>query len=98
MAISRYAYTPLLNGRTTMATASVAVKIRKACTSNKLAFTATVLKEGQRLDHISAGKYGSPGYWWVIAAASGIGWGLQCPPGTILWVPHNLGEALALLG
>jgi len=41
--------------------------------------------------------YQSSTYWWVIAAASGIGWGLQVPPGTVLRIPKNIGEVVGML-
>ena len=62
-----------------------------------IGFETFTLQEGQRLDQISGGIYGTSDYWWVIAAASGIGWGLQVPPGTIINVPNSLEEVLSLL-
>jgi hypothetical protein len=35
--------------------------------------------------------------WWVIAAASGIGWGMQVPPGVILKIPTEPGDVITLL-
>ena len=40
--------------------------------------------------------YGSGNMWWVIAAASGIGWGTQVPPGTLLRIPTDLSMILVL--
>lgn len=46
------------------------------------------LKESERLD-IIAGKYWGDGtLWWVIAAASNIGWSPQVPPGTFIRIPN----------
>lgn len=39
-----------------------------------------------RLDALAGAIYGDAKYWWVLAAASDIGWGLQVPPGTIIRV------------
>ena len=47
-------------------------------------FTTT---QAERLDTIAGRIYGNGRYWWVLAAASNIGWGLQVPPGTIIKVP-----------
>lgn len=44
-------------------------------------FTTT---DADRLDSIAGKLYGDSRYWWVVAAASNIGWGLQVPPGTII--------------
>jgi len=49
-----------------------------------------VLKEGERLDTLAGRTYGDARLWWLIAAASGIGWGLQVPPGTQLFIPTDL--------
>lgn len=40
------------------------------------------LTGADRLDSLSGSIYGDARYWWVLAAASDIGWGLQVPPGT----------------
>ena len=40
--------------------------------------------QADRLDNLAAQFYGDGRYWWVVAAASDIGWGLQVPPGTII--------------
>ena len=43
-----------------------------------------VITEADRLDTIAGEVYGDGRYWWVLAAASDIGWGMQVPPGTII--------------
>lgn len=43
-----------------------------------------IITEKDRLDSLAASVYGDGRYWWVLAAASEIGWGLQVPPGTII--------------
>jgi len=47
-------------------------------------FTTT---EGDRLDVLAASFYGDARYWWILAAASGIGWSVQVPPGIFVLVP-----------
>jgi nucleoid-associated protein YgaU len=47
-----------------------------------------VLKGFERLDTIAGKVYGDATLWWVLAAASGIGWGLQVPPDTIVNIPN----------
>ena len=54
-----------------------------------------ILKEGERLDVIAGRTYGNARLWWVIAAASGIGWGLQVPPGTQILIPTDLKQVLS---
>tara|TARA_Y100000034_G_C6801461_1_gene359511 strand:- start:441 stop:737 length:297 start_codon:yes stop_codon:yes gene_type:complete len=97
MALSRYAFTPRLSGRKIIATSNVSRRIYGSVVNGKIGFTPHILKGGERIEHIAARAYGSASYWWVIAAASGIGWSLQAPPGTILRVPKRLGEVLALI-
>ena len=55
------------------------------------------MKEGERLDQIAGVVYGDSTLWWMIAAASGIGWGLQVPPGTKLRIPLSPSEVFGLL-
>ena len=56
-----------------------------------------ILDEGSRLDHLAAQNYGDGSYWWVIAAASSIGWGLQVPAGTIISIPSDINQVLSLV-
>ncbi len=56
-----------------------------------------LLTQADRVEHIAAAIYGDARYWWVIAAASDIGWALQAPPGTVIKVP-NLKDIERLLG
>ena len=97
MAISRYAFTPVVNGGALKGTAKVHSRIRSGIRSNNLSYTTTFIKEKQRLDHIAANVYGHASLWWIIAAASDIGWGLQVPPGTILRIPTDLGQIVSLM-
>jgi|TARA_Y100000310_G_scaffold342317_1_gene445010 nucleoid-associated protein YgaU len=97
MAMSRYTYTPRVRGRSTIATVSISTKIYNAVNNGTLGFSSHVLKGGERIEHIAGSAYGSSTYWWIIAAASGIGWSLQAPPGTLIRIPKRLGEVLAMI-
>jgi hypothetical protein len=70
--------------------------IRRAILSGELPFRETVITESQRLDVLAGIEYGNSEYWWIIAAASNIGWGLQVPPGISLKIP-KLKEALGFI-
>jgi len=61
--------------------------IRDGVISGTIAATRITLREGQRLDIIAANAYGDATLWWVIAAASGIGWQCQVPAGTVISIP-----------
>ncbi len=73
-------------------TSSALLRIRQGISSGRLGFSVVELKDGERLDHIAHRAYGDGKLWWIIAAASGIGWWLQAPPGTRVIVPTDLGE------
>lgn len=98
MAINRHTFSNVINvnNKTTIATSLVAVKIYRAANSGELSTSNHVMQDGERLDVLAGRIYGDSQYWWVIAAASGIGWGLQVPPGTLLRIPDNISIALAI--
>ena len=97
-AISRYSYLPRIAAGQAIGTTYASTIIRAAMNTGTIEYSPYELKEGQRLDHIAGEAYGDGTLWWIIAAASGIGWGLQCPPGTLLKIPSNLGVIYALIG
>ena len=72
--------------------------IYSASISGVLNTKKIVLSSSQRLDAIAGEHYGDSQYWWVIAASSGVGWGLQVPAGTVIRIPVNLQSALDLVG
>ena len=97
MAISRYTFSRQIKSGKILNSSNNMTKINKLVNGGAINCNTYVLEEGQRLDHISAISYGSADYWWVIAAASGIGWGLQVPPGTFLKIPRDLNEVIGIL-
>lgn len=92
----RYTYAPPINSGEGRSNPRVSAKIYNGVINGAIPFKAQRLKQHQRLDHLAAEFYGSSSYWWIIAAASGIGWNLQVPAGTIIRVPLNLGQILAI--
>jgi len=97
MASSRYILSKRIQGGLGLATSKNMSRIFNAVESGNLPYQAYVIEEGQRLDTLAGAIYKSSSYWWVIAAASGIGWGLQVPPGTVLRIPKNIGEVIGML-
>ena len=94
----RYARAPRINGGRSYGTYTASRIINKAVKSNAIEVATHTTVEGERLDIIAGRFYGDGNLWWVIAAASGIGWGLQIPPGTYLIIPTDLGQIEALVG
>lgn len=98
MAFSRELFTQRIkiNGKSAIGTSQASRKIFRAVKNNTIKYHTRIMKAGERLDIIAAQVYGDSIHWWVIAAASGIGWSLQVPPGTYLFIPTNLADAIAL--
>jgi hypothetical protein len=66
--------------------------------TRSIEFVKKTTKESERLDIVAGEYYGDGTLWWIIAAASGIGWGLQVPPGIELIIPSDIGQIEALVG
>ncbi len=96
MPLSRYAFTRTIEG-TYKSSGRVSSKIYKAVENGFIDCHVLVLEEGQRIETIAGLSYGDSSLWWVIAAASGVGWALQAPPGTVLRVPKNISQIYGLL-
>ena len=90
-------YTSVIALGTRFGTSRSHVTIRQAIVDGILSHKPMVLKGFERLDTIAGKFYGDSSLWWVIAAASNIGWGLQVPPGTIINIP-DLTQVQSLLG
>jgi len=94
----RYGKTARIKGGKQLATAHGCNALYHACRLGTIETQIKVVKQAERLDVIAAKYYGSSHLWWVIAAASGIGWGLQIPPGTLLKIPLNLSQVNMYVG
>ena len=95
MPFSRYNRAPKLNFGQQQGTSNAHEIIRLAIKNNRLPVKQIILKGAERLDTLAGSIYGDASYWWILAAASDIGWGLQVPAGTVINIP-NL-EAVAQL-
>lgn len=98
MAIRRYTRTPIIRGGQQYGTAESSLAIKKAVEAGQLTTTVRVLQGAERLDVLAGQVYGDARQWWIIAAASGIGWALQVPAGTRIVIPTNLAEISDLVG
>lgn len=94
--MSRYTFVKKI-GSLRYGTTRNSKKIFDAVLSGNLRVTTLILEEGQRLDHFAGEFYGNSSLWWVIAAASGIGWGLQVPPGTVIRIPYDIGQVYQVI-
>lgn len=87
MALRRYSKTPQLGLGKYFGTTRALERIRSGISQGTIGYTASTLKEGDRLDIVAGRAYGDASLWWVIAAASNIGWVGQVPPGTLIRIP-----------
>jgi hypothetical protein len=100
MSFSRYSFAERkidINGKEYVSFSSASYRVFKSVETGVLQFDTKILEEGERIDTIAGVYYGKSSYWWIIAAASGIGYALQVPPGTVLRIPTNLSEVFGVL-
>ena len=79
-------------------TAQSVTTLRRAKEFGLLSFRTILLSKDHRLDHVAFEELGDPHAWWIIAALSNIGWGMQVPAGTILCIPNNMRVIQQLVG
>lgn len=95
---SRYRSTQRLGFGKQYGTSRAVAAVRNAINAGMIDIADTItISENQRLDHLAAIYYKDSRFWWVLAAASDIGWGLQVPPGTIINIP-NINQVSAIIG
>jgi nucleoid-associated protein YgaU len=96
MAINRYNSDSVLNGKI-LATNGSLQRLRDAVKSGQVSTSNYVIQEGDRLDNLAGRQYGDGRLWWVIAAASEIGWWMQIPPGTRIVIPVDLNQVRSVI-
>ena len=87
--MSRYAGDFTIKRGKSLGTAREVLALRQAIAAGTVSARRQVLREGERIDQIAFQEYGDGRLWWVIAAASNIGWGMQVPPGTVIVIPSG---------
>lgn len=88
MPFSRYTKSYLRYDAKGLQTSTAVSAVRSGITTGEVNIVdRLVTTQADRLDTLSGEIYGDARYWWVLAAASNIGWGMQVPPGTIIFVP-----------
>ena len=98
MPISRYSRNSVIAGGARYGTSNAGKIVQRAVQNNLRTFKRITLPDGNRLDTIAGIEYGDSTLWWIIAAASKIGWSLQVPPGTVITIPTNLSQIALLVG
>jgi hypothetical protein len=84
----RYSDTIRISAGNARSTSNTVHNIRLGVASGRIRFKTLTLQENQRLDAVAGLEYGDSKLWWIIAAASNVGWSLQVPPGTLIRVPN----------
>ena len=90
MPISRYSRNSVIAGGARYGTSNAGKIVQRAVQNNLITVKRITLPDGNRLDTIAGIEYGDSTLWWIIAAASNIGWAPQVPPGTVLVIPTSL--------
>jgi nucleoid-associated protein YgaU len=85
--MKRYARAPVIGLGYRYGTSFAIPAIRQNIKAGNIRYQQIVLQESNRLDILAGQFYGDGKLWWLIAAASDIGWGLQVPVGTIIKIP-----------
>lgn len=97
MTIRRYQRTPVIGLNFRYGTSYAIPTIRQAIEAGTIRTKEVVLLESERLDILAGKEYGDGTLWWVIAASSNVGWGLQVPAGTRILLP-NLNDLSEIVG
>lgn len=96
MATSRYFFQPVI-GNKFYTTPDLSSRIYREVDSGVIPASLTQVTSNKRLDVISFEAYGDASLWWIIAAASGIGWPMQLAPGTYIRVPTDLNRIYEMM-
>lgn len=98
MVIRRYSRSPILGNGYQYGTSTSIRTIKRAVDAGTISVRIQTMKSEDRLDVIAGRFYGDARNWWIIAAASGIGWALQVTPGTRLVIPVDLSQIADVVG
>lgn len=96
MSTSRYYFQPTI-GNKFYSTPDLSSKIFYAIDSGQIPANLIQLAGGKRLDVLAYESYGDASLWWIIAAASGIGWSMQLAPGTYVRIPADINQVYELM-
>lgn len=94
---TRYLSDSIIRDGKAISSANAVSRIRSLHKQGRISTKERVLQKGERLDIIAGDEFSNSTLWWVIAALSNIGWGMQAPPGTILVIPTDIKEVLEVI-
>jgi len=97
MVVSRYSRTKVIRAGKQFGTSFAVAAIRLNIDNGNIQTEEMILDEGVRIDVLAGRIYGDGRLYWVLAAASNIGWAMQVPPGTRIVIP-NLDDVLRFSG
>lgn len=88
MAFSRYTRDTLRFDNKGLRSSRAVFAVRNAIRTGIIPINRVItVTQADRLDTIAGEVYGDARYWWVLAAASDVGWSLQVPPDTVIRIP-----------
>tara|TARA_Y100000310_G_scaffold103609_1_gene101988 strand:+ start:6529 stop:6819 length:291 start_codon:yes stop_codon:yes gene_type:complete len=93
MAVSRYSSVPLLDLKY-FGTPDGFLDIKNAINNGAIKTYSYITKPRDRLDTLAHNFFGDGRYWWIIAIANDIGWGLQITNGRTLIIPSDISSIL----
>lgn len=91
--VRRYSTSPVLGLNEFYGTSYAITSIRDNVKNGNIRFREIVIKEGIRLDVLAGIEYGDGRLYWIIAAASDVGFATAVLPGTVIKIP-NLSDVL----
>lgn len=95
--MNRYRSDRRIKGGKILATNESINKIKNGIRNGTIKSRRYMSKENERLDILAGRFLGDSRLWWILAATSEIGWGLQIPPGTLINIPVSLDKINALV-
>jgi hypothetical protein len=99
--INRYDRTGILRneqGDALYATPEYVRAIREGVSNGSIIVYGYTAVTTDRLDIVAGRIWGDSKLWWIIAATSNIGWGLQIQGGTQLLIPTDLSSITDIIG
>ena len=85
MTVSRYKNNVRINMGSQLGVSDTVSSLRILIKNGVIPISEQIIATGDdRLDALAGSIYGDASLWWVLAAASDVGWGMQVPPGTVI--------------